>query len=492
MKNNHNNLNIRVRFAPSPTGVLHIGSARTALFNYLFTKHTGGTFILRIEDTDRSRSTVESENNIIEGMKWLGLDWDEGPDIGGPMGPYRQMERLNIYKKYAQKLLAENKAYHCFCKSEELEKEREVLMKEGKAPRYSGKCKKMSKAEAEKLIALNTPHVIRFAIEPKKIIVNDLIRGQVEFDSSLFGDFVMVKSDGIPIFIFSNVADDIEMKISHVIRGEDHLSNTPKQILVYEALRVAPPQFAHIPMILGPDKSKLSKRHGATSIDDYKNQGFLADAIVNFISLLGWNPGTDQEIFTRADLIKQFSLERIQKSGAVFNIEKLKWLNGNYIRNLKIDKLIELCIPYLQEASLMVLAPSEEELSRLEKIIPLEQARIQTISEISGHIDYFFKEPPIDQKLLIPKKGNSDTTKQALNKAIEFFKTINETDFEANKLKDIWYKFCEQNNFKPIEVLWPLRAAFTGKEASVGAFEIMEILGKEKCLERINRAVSVL
>lgn len=492
MKNIIENPNIRVRFAPSPTGVLHIGSARTALFNYLFAKHTGGTFILRVEDTDRTRSTIESENNIIAGMKWLGLDWDEGPDVGGPFGHYRQMERLDIYKKYAQKLLLENKAYHCFCKPDELEKEREVLMKEGIAPRYSGKCKNKSKDEAEKLIAQNAPHVIRFAIEPKKIIVNDLIRGQVEFDSSLFGDFVMVKSDGVPIFIFSNVVDDIEMKISHVIRGEDHLSNTPKQILVYEALGETPPQFAHIPMILGPDKSKLSKRHGATSIDDYKNQGFLADAIVNFISLLGWNPGTDQEIFTREDLIKQFSVERVQKSGAVFNIEKLKWLNGNYIRNLKIDELIQLCIPYLQEASLMVLAPSEQELAGLEKVIPLEQSRIQTISEISSHIDYFFKEPQIDQKILIPKKGNIDTTKLALNKSSEFFNTIVEADFEASKLKDIWYKFCEQNNFKPIEVLWPMRAAFTGKEASAGAFEIMEILGKEKCVERINRAISVL
>ncbi len=492
MKNIIENPNIRVRFAPSPTGVLHIGSARTALFNYLFAKHTGGTFILRVEDTDRTRSTIESENNIIAGMKWLGLDWDEGPDVGGPFGHYRQMERLDIYKKYAQKLLLENKAYHCFCKPDELEKEREAQMKEGIAPRYSRKCKNISKDEAEKLIAQNAPHVIRFAIEPKKIIVNDLIRGQVEFDSSLFGDFVMVKSDGVPIFIFSNVVDDIEMKISHVIRGEDHLSNTPKQILVYEALGETPPQFAHIPMILGPDKSKLSKRHGATSIDDYKNQGFLADAIVNFISLLGWNPGTDQEIFTREDLIKQFSVERVQKSGAVFNIEKLKWLNGNYIRNLKIDELIQLCIPYLQEASLMVLAPSEQELAGLEKVIPLEQSRIQTISEISSHIDYFFKEPQIDQKILIPKKGNIDTTKLALNKSSEFFNTIVEADFEASKLKDIWYKFCEQNNFKPIEVLWPMRAAFTGKEASAGAFEIMEILGKEKCVERINRAISVL
>lgn len=492
MKNIIENPNIRVRFAPSPTGVLHIGSARTALFNYLFAKHTGGTFILRVEDTDRTRSTIESENNIIAGMKWLGLDWDEGPDVGGPFVHYRQMERLDIYKKYAQKLLLENKAYHCFCKPDELEKEREAQMKEGIAPRYSRKCKNISKDEAEKLIAQNAPHVIRFAIEPKKIIVNDLIRGQVEFDSSLFGDFVMVKSDGVPIFIFSNVVDDIEMKISHVIRGEDHLSNTPKQILVYEALGETPPQFAHIPMILGPDKSKLSKRHGATSIDDYKNQGFLADAIVNFISLLGWNPGTDQEIFTREDLIKQFSVERVQKSGAVFNIEKLKWLNGNYIRNLKIDELIQLCIPYLQEASLMVLAPSEQELAGLEKVIPLEQSRIQTISEISSHIDYFFKEPQIDQKILIPKKGNIDTTKLALNKSSEFFNTIVEADFEASKLKDIWYKFCEQNNFKPIEVLWPMRAAFTGKEASAGAFEIMEILGKEKCVERINRAISVL
>ncbi len=492
MKNRHSDSNIRVRFAPSPTGVLHIGSARTALFNYLFARHTGGTFILRVEDTDRSRSTVESENNIIEGLKWLGLGWDEGPDAGGPFGHYRQMERLDIYKQYAQKLLAENKAYHCFCKPEELEKEREAQMKEGIAPRYSGKCKNKSKDETKKLIAQNTPHVIRFAIEPKKIIVNDLIRGRVEFDASLFGDFVMVKSDGVPIFIFSNVVDDIEMKISHVIRGEDHLSNTPKQILVYEALGEAPPQFAHIPMILGPDKSKLSKRHGSTSIDEYKNQGFLADAIVNFISLLGWNPGTDQEIFMREDLIKQFSLERIQKSGAVFNIEKLKWLNGNYIRNLKIDRLAELCIPYLQEASLMVLAPSERELARLEKIILLEQSRIQTISEISGHIDYFFKEPQIDQKILIPKKGNAETTKKALDASAGFIKTIEDADFEANKLKDIWYKFCEQNNFKPIEVLWPLRAAFTGKEASAGAFEIMEILGKEKCAERINRAISVL
>lgn len=492
MKNIVENSNIRVRFAPSPTGVFHIGSARTALFNYLFAKHTGGTFILRVEDTDRSRSTVESENNIIEGMKWLGLDWDEGPDLGGAFGSYRQMERLDTYKKYAQKLLSENKAYYCFCKPEELEKEREAQMKEGIAPRYSGKCKKISKDEAGKLIAQNTPHVIRFAIEPKKIIVNDLIRGRVEFDASLFGDFVMVKSDGVPIFIFSNVVDDIEMKISHVIRGEDHLSNTPKQILVYEALGEVLPQFAHMPMILGPDKSKLSKRHGPTSIDDYKNQGFLADTIVNFIALLGWNPGTDQEIFTREDLIKQFSLERIQKSGAIFNIEKLKWLNGNYIRNLKIGKLIQLCVPYLQEASLMVLAPSENELARLEKIIPLEQSRIQTISEISSHIDYFFKEPQIDQKILIPKKGNIDITKKALDASVEFIKTIEGADFEANKLKDIWYKFCEQNNFKPIEVLWPMRAAFTGKEASAGAFEIMEILGKEKCIERINRAISVL
>lgn len=489
---NKKNNPIRVRFAPSPTGVLHIGSARTALFNYLFAKNTGGTFILRVEDTDRNRSTMESENNIIEGLKWLGLGWDEGPDIGGNFGPYRQMERLDIYQKYVQKFLKEDKAYPCFCTAEELERERDSQMKEGVAPRYSGKCREIDKEKAQMQIRDGRAHTVRFKVEPKKIIVDDVIRGKVEFDASLFGDFVMVKSDGIPIFIFSNVADDIEMKISHVIRGEDHLSNTPKQILIYEALEAEPPRFAHIPMILGSDKSKLSKRHGATSIDDYKKQGFLADAIINFIALLGWNPGSDQEIFDRADLIKQFSLERVQKSGAVFNIEKLKWLNGNYIRQMSITELTQNCLPYLKEAGFLPGDPDASGTKRIQNVLTLEQTRVQTLAEIPEHIDYFFKEPEVDSEILIPKKGDIQKTKLALVKSLEFIKTINPEDFSNEKLKNIWYEFCEQNNFKPIEVLWPLRAALTGKNASAGVFEVMEILGKEKCADRINSALVIL
>lgn len=344
---------VRVRIAPSPTGPLHIGTARTALFNYLFAKKYKGSFILRIEDTDVERSKKEFERDIMENLRWLGIEWDEGPDVGGNFGPYRQSERREIYKKYLTKLLQEGKAYYCFCTKEELEAEKQYLLSIGQPPVYSGKCANLPKEKVKEFLDQKKPSVIRFKTPIKKVVFEDLIRGKIEIDSALIGDIVIAKDLENPLYNFACVIDDFEMKITHVIRGEDHLSNTPKQILIQEALGFPSPKYAHLPLILGPDRSKLSKRHGATSIAEYKKQGFLPEALVNFIAFLGWHPETERYIYSMAGLIKDFSLERIQKSGAVFNIKRLEFLNGFYIRQKSVDKLTELCLPYLIESGLI-------------------------------------------------------------------------------------------------------------------------------------------
>jgi nondiscriminating glutamyl-tRNA synthetase len=364
---------VRTRFAPASTGPLHIGGAKTALFNYLFAKKNEGVFILRIEDTDIERSSREYEKDIMESLKWLGIEWDEGPDIGGNWGPYRQSERLNIYAKYLERLLAEDKAYYCFCSEEELEAQREYQLSIGEAPRYSGKCASLSKEEVEKLKKAGKPAVIRFRMPAKKIEFNDLIRGKLEFDTSLIGDIVIAKPLSTfqeknlakdqslekvvggysPLYNFACVVDDFEMKISHVIRGEEHISNTPKQILLQEALGFSLPQYAHLPMLLAPDRTKLSKRHGAVGISQYKKEGYLPEALINFMAFLGWNPGGEKEIYSISSLIKEFSLERVQKGGAVFNIKRLDFLNSFYIRQRSVEKLTELCLPYLIEAGFL-------------------------------------------------------------------------------------------------------------------------------------------
>jgi nondiscriminating glutamyl-tRNA synthetase len=353
---------IRVRFAPSPTGPLHIGGARSALFNFLLAKKLGGKFILRIEDTDRERSSRESEVNIYESLKWLGMNWDEGPDVGGAYGPYRQMERLDIYQEYTQKLLAEGKAYYCYCSEEELEKERQEALAQGGSPQYSGKCRLLSAEGREKYEAEGRKPVVRFRVpEDKEIVINDLVRGEVAFQSEEVGDFIIVKSDGIPTYNYAVVIDDALMKISHVIRAEEHLSNTPRQILLYEALGFEIPQFAHISLILGKDRSKMSKRHGATSVVQYKEEGYLPEAVVNFLALLGWAPEGEAEIFSLEELIKEFSLERVAKNPAVFDMEKLRWINGIYLRECSLDKLTELALPYLIKAGYVAEKPSPEE-----------------------------------------------------------------------------------------------------------------------------------
>jgi len=407
---------VRTRLAPSPTGYLHFGTARTALFNYLFAKKNQGVFILRIEDTDIERSDLCFEKDIIENLKWLGIEWDEGPDIGGNYGPYRQSERLNIYAKYIEKLISEDKAYYCFCSEEELEARRQYQLSISEAPRYSGKCAGLAKETIERYLAEGKPSVIRFRVPAKKIEFDDLIRGKLEFDTSLIGDIVIAKAISTPLYNFAVVVDDFEMKISHVIRGEDHISNTPKQLLFQEALGFPRPAYAHLPLILGPDRTKLSKRHGAVAIVDYKKEGYLPEALVNFMAFLGWNPGDEREIYSMPSLIKEFSLERVQKGGAIFNIKRLDFLNSFYIRQRSIEKLAELCLPYLVEKGLITptfktkqyppayganeivqtykISETGEEinLESLQKIISLYKERLKKLSEISELTDFFFRD----------------------------------------------------------------------------------------------------
>jgi len=511
---------IRTRFAPAPTGILHIGLARTALFNYLFTKKNQGSFILRIEDTDFQRSNKKFEKDIIENLKWLGIEWDEGPDIGGHYIPYRQSERREIYAKYLKKLLEENKAYYCFCSEEEIEAQRQYQLAIGESPRYSGKCAQLSKGEIENLIN-KKPSIIRFRVIGKKIEFEDLIRGKLEFDSSLIGDIPIAKNLTTPLYNFSCVIDDFEMKISHIIRGEDHISNTPKQILIQEALNFPRPIYIHLPLILGPDRSKLSKRHGATSIAEYKKAGYLSETLINFMAFLGWNPGTEREIYSLSSLIKEFSIEKIQKSGAIFNIKRLDFLNNFYIRQKSIEKLTELAIPYLIEGGLIIetddseklklfeeeksefkIKETREEISLviLEKIISLYQERLKKLSEISELIDFFFKEKLEYEKSLLKWKEMSDKEiKVAFDKLEKIFSKIKTENWDKENLEKILIpeaeKFAKEINKQIGDkgyFLWPLRVALTGKSASAGVFEIAEILGKEKTIKRIKQAKELL
>ncbi|XOA43123.1 MAG: glutamate--tRNA ligase [Candidatus Nealsonbacteria bacterium] len=524
---------VRVRIAPSPTGLLHIGVARVALFNYLFAKKLQGSFIIRIEDTDKERSKPEYEKNMIESLNWLWIQPDEGPDVGGNYGPYRQSERKKIYAKYLKKLLKEDKAYYCFCPEEELKNHKEYQLSIGEPPRYPGKCAHLPKELIEKYLAEKKPFVIRFRVPPKKVEFEDLIRGKIEFDAFLIGDIIIAKDFSTPLYNFACVVDDYEMQISHVIRGEDHIPNTPKQILIQEALNFPHPKYAHLPLILGPDRSKLSKRHGAVSVSDYKEQGYLPEAIVNFMALLGWNPGTEREIYSINSLIKEFSLEKVQKSGAVFNVKRLNFLNGFYIRQKSIEKLTELCLPYFIKEGLIrpffaekqyppayggkeilqkyKVAETGKEISlaKIQQIVSIYQERLKKLSEVSILTDFFFKSKIEYNKDLLKWKEMSDkevkTSLDILNKSLY---KIKEENFNKNNLSEILLQEAEKFGKKikkagpPAEalakagdrgyLLWPLRVALTGKKDSAGPFEIAEILGKEKTLKRVKEARELL
>jgi len=478
---------VRVRIAPSPTGFLHIGLARTALFNYLFAKKHQGSFILRTEDTDIERSSPEFEKDILENLKWLGIEWDEGPDIGGQYEPYRQSQRINIYTKYLEKLLNEDKAYFCFCSEQDLEAQKQYQMSIGEPPRYSGKCATLSKKTIKKYLAEGKASVIRFKVALTKISFEDLIRGRLEFDTGLLGDMIIAKNVSAPLYNFAVVIDDFEMKISHIIRGEEHISNTPKQILIQEALDFPLPKYAHLPLILAPDRTKLSKRHNATSVLEYKKAGYLPESLINFMVFLGWNPGTEREIYSLPSLAKEFSLEKVQKGGAIFNTKRLDYLNGFYIRQKSIDRLTELCLPYLKENGLI--KDGAIEIEYLKKIVSIYRERLKKLSEISELTDFFFRDKlEYDKDLLRWKEMTDKEIKNSLNRLEKILSKIKPEGFRKENLEKILISEAEKVGDDKGKLLWPLRVALTNKQASASPFEIAEILGKEKTIKRLEGA----
>jgi len=476
---------IRVRFAPSPTGYLHIGGARTCLFNWLFARKNGGKLILRIEDTDQDRIKEDSINQILESLSWLGLDWDEGPGKSGEFGPYFQAERLDIYKKEVNRILDEGKAYHCFCTHEEIEEKRQQAQKQGDFYRYEGKCRNLSKEEVQKLLDQGKKSVIRIkAPESGQTVVTDMVRGRVVFENALLDDIVIMKSTGMPTYNFACAVDDNAMKISHVIRAEEHLSNTPKQMIMAEALGYEIPEYAHVPMILAPDRSKLSKRHGATSVEEFKEQGILAEALVNYLCLLGWSAENQEEILGLEKVKNQFSLERVSKNPAIYDTKKLTWINGSYLKSLDLEYITVLAVPFMKNAGILIENVNDE---KLKMIIALVREKVWTLAEIAEASRYFFTD-----KFEYDEKG---VEKYFKNPAVggflkELMKRLNELEvFDKETIEKVYRDYAEELGIKAGELIHPTRLALTGRTVSPGLFEIMEIMGSKECIERIEKAL---
>lgn len=475
----------RVRFAPSPSGFLHIGGARTALFNYLYAKKMNGEFILRVEDTDRERSDIKSVKAILSSLKWLGLDWDEGPQVGGEYGPYFQSERREIYREFAEKLLNENKAYRCFCAPEDLKRRRERAQMEGKPFRYDKRCLKLSESEVDENLSRDVPYALRLNIPDEgETTFLDLIRGRMEFKNIELEDIIILRSDKTPTYNFAVVVDDYLMNISHIIRGDDHLSNTPKQLWVYGALDADIPEFAHVPLILGPDRKRLSKRHGATSVSVYEEEGYLPEAVFNYISLLGWSPGDDREKMSREEIISAFSIDGISKSSSVFDVEKLEWLNGLYIREKDNDEIL----PLLKEQ--LINAGVDEEVLETDwgrEVMLVEVDKLKKLSDIVSLTSYFFKDDyPYEEKGLkkhILKEPKLNILKELLKKLKD------EEQFDKESIEAHIRGLADEMDISAGKVIHPTRMALTGRTYGPGLFELMELLGREKCIERIERTI---
>ena len=462
---------VRVRFAPSPTGFLHIGGVRTALFNWLFARHHKGTFILRVEDTDRERSTEDSIQEILESMRWLGLDWDEGP--------FRQMERQGLYKTKVEQLLSEKKAYRCYCTAEELEHRRKMAQDQGAKPKYDGKCRNRTEFPE------GAPHVIRFKCPQEgQVVINDILRGNVEFDVAELDDFIILRTDGTPTYNFVVVVDDADMRITHVIRGDDHLSNTPRQALMYDALNFPRPQFAHISMILGADKSRLSKRHGATATLAYRDMGYLPQALINYLARLGWSHG-DQELFTRQEMIDYFDLQHVTISAAVFNPEKLLWVNEQWIQKSTPQ---ELAGPF--EAALIQegILPEEHDKSKddLIKVIPSLQQRAKTLVEMAHGAEFYLKDDVVfDEKA--KAKFLTPEVKPLFEKLVAALEKMEEP-LDHDAVADLFNQTVEGAGLKLGKLAQPVRVALTGKTASPGIYDVVLLLGKERTIERLKSA----
>jgi glutamyl-tRNA synthetase len=478
--------NIRVRLAPSPTGKFHIGTARTALFNYLFAKRYGGTFVLRIEDTDKERSNDIHTKDIIDGLLWLELGWDEGPEVGGHFGPYFQQERLSIYEQYINQLLDAKKAYRCFCTAQELTAEREAQQAKKEPPKYSGKCRHLTAQEIDAFERNGRTSVVRFIVEPQSVVVSDLIRGEVTFDSGLFGDFIISRSDGVPTFLFANVIDDRLMEISHVFRGEEHLANTAKQLLLAQALNFLSPQFGHFPLIFNPDRSKMSKRKDPVSVtDDFKAKGYLPEALVNFIALLGWSSGTDREIYTMHELINDFQIERVGKSPSIFDLDKLNWMNGYYIRHSPVGRIASSARQFITDPELGALADADP--ARYLEVVGLVQDRMKRLDEVQELISFVYIAPKgYAKELLIAKKSTQERTLKAITLSIEALRALETVTLD--EIEAALRQAAHANELTDGELLWAVRVALSGLAASPGTFELVEILGRDESIKRLQTA----
>jgi glutamyl-tRNA synthetase len=484
------NTNVRVRIAPSPTGYMHLGLARTALFNWLFARQNNGKFIVRVDDTDEARSTEESLSQILDSLKWIGLDWDEGIEKGGEYAPYVQSQRLDIYAEYTKKLLETGKAYYCYCTLEEIENERKKSQDSKKAYTYSGKCRNLTEDQKRKCESEGRKPSIRLLVESKIIIVKDLVKGDVEYSSGLIGDFILVRPNGMPVYIYASVIDDMLMKISHVIRADEHLANTPKQILIFEAFSEPLPEFAHVPLVLGNKGEKLSKRHGATSVEEYKKMGYLPEAMINYLARLGWSYDDEKEIFTLEELIKDFSLERVGKSGGIFDQQKLLWLNGEYLLKMDIDARTKAVIPFLREAGLLDSEISPEKYEWLKKIVLAVGDRLKTLAQIVDYAGFFFVDKVQYDEEAIKKNLRKDGVSDALSGLKAKFQ---ETEpFDETSLENAIKSYGESAGLNPGKLIQPLRVALTGKSVGPGIFETLILLGRDKVVQRIDEAVNML
>ncbi|HSO28370.1 MAG TPA: glutamate--tRNA ligase [Candidatus Sulfomarinibacteraceae bacterium] len=490
---------LRVRIAPSPTGPLHIGTARTALFNALFARRHEGTFILRLEDTDVARSTLAFEADILDGLHWLGITWDEGPDTAGgddrgPYGPYRQMQRLERYAAAAADLLARDLAYPCFCTPDELEADRRAQEVGKLPPRYVGRCTTLTPAERAARVAEGLTSAIRFRVTPGVVGFNDAVRGRVEIDSSnLGGDFVIVRADGTPLYHFTVVVDDAAMRISHVIRGEDHLSNTPKHILLVRALGYPEPVFAHLPLILNADRTKMSKRKSQTAISDYIAQGFVREALVNYLALLGWSTGTEEEILSFDEIAARFDLDHVQKGGAIFDRDRLEWINGQWIRRLDDDDLVVRLEPFLEAehaAGHIDRTPTADE---IRTVLPMIRERLPTLGAVGDLIGFLWVDRlRVDAAALVPKRWDIATTEEGLRAARAAIADVGEVSFESEELEPPLRALAEARGWKVGDLFMAIRVAVTGRTATPPLFDTLVALGRDRALARLDEAIAVL
>jgi nondiscriminating glutamyl-tRNA synthetase len=482
---------VRVRFAPSPTGNLHVGGARTALFNWLMAKKYNGSFILRLEDTDLDRNLREAEEGIITSLRWLGLDWDEGPGRGGPFGPYRQSERLDIYRREADRLLEAGLAYKCYCTPEDLASQREAAKKKGSAFLYNGRCRELDSQKRKELEMAGIRPALRIkAPREGATIVKDLIRGEVTFENNTMDDFIIMKSNGVPTYNFACVIDDSLMKITHILRAEEHLSNTPKQIVVYNLLGYELPQFAHVPMILAPDRSKLSKRHGATAVEEFRTDGYLPEALVNYLALLGWSPGDDREIMPLSEIVASFSLENISKSAAVYDTKKLTWLNAHYLNALPLEQIVKAALPFFKERGYIDEELSQESAAYVEKVIAAVRTRVHTLVELTDASDYFFRDDLAYEEKGIKKFFTKPDVAAILTKGAQ---ALAETEpFDLPTVEASYRKIVEELGISGGALIHPTRLAVSGKTVGPGLFDIIVTLGKKKSLERIERAINYI